>query len=146
MLKIFFSFQGRLGRLRYIMLCLAVIAIAIVAARGFSRLVALVGVPGEFQVYDWLVLLTYGTALLASLSLMARRLHDINLSGWWTPSVFLLYVVQGYFQEADRTVAAILTGILVLAAQLAIIFIPGSKCANNFGEVGSSAAPASKRH
>lgn len=142
MLNTFFSFQGRLGRLRYFMFSLVVIAIAVVVVRGLSRLVALVAAPEGIRIYYWLVLLTYGTAFFASLSLMVRRLHDIDLSGWWTPSVFLLYVVQGYFQEVDRLVAAILTGILVLAVQLAIIFTPGSKDANRFGEVAGSAAPA----
>lgn len=137
-----FSLQGRLGRLRYFLFNVAVVAIAAVAVFALTRLLPLVGTRQAISTLQGLVALTYVLAIIASLCLMVRRLHDFDQSGWWTLSVFLLYLVQGYFEAVDDLIAAILTGILVLAVHLAIILTPGSKDPNRFGEVpGSAAAP-----
>ncbi|MDR1854308.1 MAG: DUF805 domain-containing protein [Azoarcus sp.] len=80
------SFDGRLGRVRflawacvgYAALALAVVAVAVLAA--------IVGKPAYL-----LALLASFAAALFFLSLTVRRLHDINLSGWWclTPAALV---------------------------------------------------------
>lgn len=141
MLTTCFSFQGRLGRARYVIRSLAVIIVTAITVRVLPSLVTLVDVPPEYQLLDWMMLVSYGAATLAIMSLMARRLHDIGLSGWWTPSILLLYVVQSYFQLADRWVAAFVTGTGLAGAVLWIVLTPGTKENNSFGEPESSSAP-----
>lgn len=104
-----FSLQGRLGRLRYFLFNVAVVAIAALAVTALTRLMALVGDRQALSMIHGMVALTYVLAIIASLCLMVRRLHDFDQSGWWTPSVFLLHLVQGYFEAVDSLIAAILT-------------------------------------
>lgn len=141
MLTSCFSFQGRVGRVRYVTRSLAVIVIAAIAVRGLPILMPLLGVPDEHQINGWAILVSYGAATVAIMSLMARRLHDIGLSGWWTPSVMLLYVVQGFFQLDGLGVAAFVTGTGFAGLLLWIILTSGSKGNNSFGEPESSSAP-----
>ncbi|MGZ2484047.1 uncharacterized membrane protein YhaH (DUF805 family) [Rhizobium pisi] len=141
MLKTFWL-QGRLGRLRYFLFNVAVIAIAAAAVFALPRLLTLIGTRQAISMVQGLVALTYVLAIIASFCLMVRRLHDFDQSGWWTPSVFVLYVVNGYYEAADSMIGTIFTGIFLLAVHLAIILIPGSKNPNRFGEVpGSAGAP-----
>ncbi|MBX5165272.1 MULTISPECIES: DUF805 domain-containing protein [unclassified Rhizobium] len=136
-----FSLQGRLGRLRYFLFTVAVIAIAAITIFALTRLQTQIG-PRQAYSIQGLIALTYVLAIIASMCLMVRRLHDFDQSGWWTPSVFVLYLVQGYYEAVGSLTAVILTGILVLAAFLAIILTPGSRNPNRFGEVpGSAGAP-----
>ncbi|MBY5791792.1 DUF805 domain-containing protein [Rhizobium leguminosarum bv. viciae] len=138
-----FSLQGRLGRLRYFLFSVAVIAIAAAAVFVLTRLLTLVGTRQAFSIVQGLIALTYVLAIIASLCLMVRRLHDFDQSGGWTPSVLVIHLVYGYYDEVDSLIATILTGIFLLAVHLAIILTPGSKNPNRFGEVpGSAGAPA----
>ncbi|MBY3212284.1 DUF805 domain-containing protein [Rhizobium laguerreae] len=138
-----FSLQGRLGRLHYFLFSVAVIAIAAVAVFVLTRLLMLVETRQAFSMVQGLIALTYVLAIIASICLMVRRLHDFDQSGWWTPSVFVIHLVHGYYDAADSLIGTILTGIFLLAVHLAIILTPGSKNPNRFGEVpGSAGAPA----
>ncbi|WP_245487148.1 DUF805 domain-containing protein [Rhizobium acidisoli] len=140
-LKIF-SLRGRLGRLRYFLFTVAVIAIAAAAIFVLTRLLTLPGTRQAFSLVQGLVALTYLLAIIASLCLMARRLHDFDQSGWWTLSVFVLHLLYSYYQAVGSLTAVILMGIFLLAVHLAIILTPGSKNPNRFGEVpGAVGAP-----
>ncbi|PDT08642.1 DUF805 domain-containing protein [Rhizobium sp. M1] len=137
-----FSLRGRLGRLRYLLFNLAVVAIAAAAVFTLTRLLTLVGTRPAFSMVQGLVLLTYVLAIIASLCLMVRRLHDFDQSGWWTPSVFVLHLVYSYYEAVGSLIGEILMGSFLLAVHLAIILTPGSKNPNRFGEVpGSAGAP-----
>ncbi|MGO7171311.1 DUF805 domain-containing protein [Rhizobium leguminosarum] len=138
-----FSLQGRLGRLRYFLFSVAVIAIAAAAVFVLTRLLTLVGTRQAFSMVQGLIALTYVLAIIASLCLMVRRLHDFDQSGWWTPSVFVIHLVYANYDAVDSLIGTILTGIFLLAVHLAIILTPGSKNPNRFGEVpGFAGAPA----
>ena len=137
-----FSLHGRLGRLRYFLSNMAVIAFAAAAIFALTRLLTPVGTRQTIPMVEALVALTYVLAIIASLCLMVTRLHDFDQSGWWSPSVLLLHLVYSYFEAVGSLIGAILTGIFLLALHLAIILTPGSKTANRFGEVpGSAGAP-----
>lgn len=137
-----FSLQGRLNRLRYLLFNVAVVSIASVAVSALTRLMAQVGDRQALSIIHGMVALTYVLAIIASLCLMVRRLHDFDQSGWWTPSVVVLHLVYGYYEADDSLTGTILMGTLVLAVHVAIIVTPGSKSPNRFGEVpGSAIAP-----
>ncbi|RWX08984.1 DUF805 domain-containing protein [Rhizobium hidalgonense] len=134
-----FSLQGRLGRLRYFLFNVAVIAIAAITVFALNRLLTLVGPRQAFSIQG-LIALTYVLAIIASLCLIVRQLHDFDQSGWWTASVFVLHLVFSYYEAVGSLAAAILMGILVLAVHIAIFLTPDSKNPNRFGEVPVSAA------
>ncbi|RFB97404.1 DUF805 domain-containing protein [Rhizobium leguminosarum bv. trifolii] len=129
------SLRGRLGRLRYFLFTIAVIAIAAAALFVLTRLLTLAGTRQAFSTVQGLVALTYVLAIIASFCLMVRRLHDFDQSGWWTLSVLVLHLVYSHYQIAGSLTATILMGIILLAVHLAILLAPGSKNPNRFGEV-----------
>jgi len=137
-----FSLQGRLGRLRYFLISVIVVAMAAITISALSRLQVSVGTRQGASTLQGLLALTSVLAVIAYICLMVRRLHDFDQSGWWTLSVLVLYLVQGYYEAADNRIAAIITGILLLVVHLAVILTPGSKNPNRFGNVpGSTTAP-----
>ena len=53
-----------------------------------------------------LIVITYGFAVIASLSLVIRRLHDVNRSGWWYLITFtgigLLPLLYWFCKKGDE--------------------------------------------
>ncbi|MBX5297703.1 DUF805 domain-containing protein [Rhizobium sp. NLR12b] len=138
MLRIF-SLRGRLGRLRYFLFNVAVIAVAAAVVFALTHLLTLVGTREAISRVKELIALTYALALITSLCLMVMRLHDFDQSGSWTASVFMLHLLYGYYEAVGSLTAVILMSIFLLAVHLAIILTPGSKDPNRFGEVPGSA-------
>lgn len=104
-----FSFNGRLGRLRFFTyLVLSTMSLMFFAGIGAAILIPLspsagIGVYGAFI----LCMTVY------ALSLYVRRLHDLNNSGWWTLLIFV--------------------PLLNLLLFIYLLFFPGSKSINSFG-------------
>jgi uncharacterized membrane protein YhaH (DUF805 family) len=108
------SFNGRIGRLRYLaygvgtsfLLMLAMIplgaASALMGGEAASSGIATVG-----------VLVLYAAMIVVSVMFGKRRLNDLNRSGWW----FLLFLVP----------------IANLLLSIYMVFFPGSAGDNNFG-------------
>lgn len=103
------TFEGRLNRLAYCLMCLKLLIVYIIVclAGGFL-----------WQISEMLSAFLIGIATIAvtiaNISLTARRCHDLNRSGWWTISLFIPYVD--------------------LIAGLYLIFAPGTAGANDYGE------------
>ncbi|MFO1243004.1 MAG: DUF805 domain-containing protein [Rickettsiales bacterium] len=70
--------------------------------------------PDEFGVFGSIVMLGF---FLPALSVMVRRLHDVNKSGWWVLLVFIplvglvLFIVWGCLKgtEGENRFGAVLT-------------------------------------
>lgn len=134
-----FAFSGRLGRMRFFTyLALATIGVSIV---GSLAMVAL------SLVHEYLGIAAYAIAMIGSVvfsfSVYIRRLHDINASGWWS-ALLLLPIVAGIAATAvagndplSGASAAFtllgLTGLIVLALFLLLLFKPGNRESNHFG-------------
>lgn len=121
------SFQGRIGRLRYLAYALpAYLPLAIGLIAG--------GVLAGFFKFSFgleLALFVGGvlTAVL-SLRLIVLRLHDLNRSGWWC----LLWMVAGGAASATRSETMLLLAIALIAlGSLALTFWPGSRQSNSYG-------------
>ena len=65
---------------------------------------------------------------LLTLPIIVRRLHDINLSGWWILSCSILFYVLFYIKQFY--IVSILGTIFLLI----LIFKKGTKGPNRFGE------------
>ncbi|CDB35535.1 putative uncharacterized protein [Phascolarctobacterium sp. CAG:266] len=134
----YFSFKGRLNRKPFLMRLMMLGAISI-----FFVLIVINAEPhlkedpAHFatNVRKSLVFWVYYIPLIiASISLGVRRLHDLNLSGWWMllGSGALLSTVN-----TGNTAIDLAAAILFYIAQLFnlfLIFFRGTKWPNRFGE------------
>ncbi len=109
LLTMLFSKQGRINRLQYLgySLLLTIFMLAILLIADYFS-------GGNFEnsenpIVVTLVFLLYLVVLYSSIILAIKRFHDINASGWW----------------------AIL--IVIPLVPLVMLFIPGTKGPNNFG-------------
>ncbi len=126
----YFSFEGRLARLpffaRGIYLGVIALPVAMVSIFFFSR-EGLWWWLGISVVVAALVLLAVG-----SFSLTARRLHDLGLSGYhaiWVGAAQAAWVPLSYGPPE-----VILAGLPLAAVGLWLLFWPGNRGPNRFGE------------
>jgi uncharacterized membrane protein YhaH (DUF805 family) len=134
----FFSFSGRLGRGWFftglLVLCLLALSPALAvygsmlmeSEKGFYLSVAMLGaLTNSPPPWSWLIALCL--TLLTSwpyFALVAKRLHDIDVSGWWQLSWCVPSTLLGAFSE--------LSAALILIPMVALLFIEGDKRANRF--------------
>ena len=112
-----FTFNGRIGRLRYLaysvgtsfLLMLAMMVL--MPLLGVSTMVA--GETGGSIVGVIAMLVIYGAMLVLSVMFAKRRLNDLNRTGWW----FVLFIVP----------------IVNLLLTIYLIFFPGSEGSNDYG-------------
>lgn len=114
----FFSFSGRLGRLRYLAYAFAMFVLTWLAVMLFSVVVAGIGAASGGEAFGGalaigLVVILYGVMLLLSLMLAVQRIHDFNATGWLALLLLVPYV-------------NILFG-------LALWFVPGTNGENRYG-------------
>jgi uncharacterized membrane protein YhaH (DUF805 family) len=119
-------YDGRIGRLRFFLYLLLIGAIALVLA-----FLKDAGVRSSDEVL-WLL-------VIPGFMIFTKRLHDLNLSGWWNLIWILPFVVDAGL-TAILQVPNWLGNLLLwgnLGAQivflLGLLVIPGSRTANRFG-------------
>ena len=87
-----FSFKGRLNRARYLLVELALLALWVAALYGSSFLVS------SPVALSWVVAIPM---IWVNTATTAKRLHDLNRSGWWAVAVFVVnrlsYLYYGLF-------------------------------------------------
>jgi uncharacterized membrane protein YhaH (DUF805 family) len=129
----FFSFRGRIGRMRYIaymFACYLVAIVSILVATAISGAAA--GITGgDFSSFPIPLMILLGVIYLAIIVFWAifgkRRLNDLNRSGWW----LLLFFAPGIL-SAIHPILSVLV-ILTLALTVYMVFFPGSEDPNNYG-------------
>ena len=112
------SFQGRIGRLRYLAYNIGatfLLMLVMMPLIGMSTFVggAAGGETGMSAMGMVGIIVYYVAAILISVMYAKRRLNDLNRSGWW----FLLFIVP----------------IVNLLLAIYLIFFPGTEGSNNFG-------------
>lgn len=136
LLNKFFSFSGRLGRLSFLLRGMALgIATGVLFVVGASLFLGALWWLGLLVAIAALAVLAVGFG-----SLVARRLHDANFSGYhaiWLAPIELLGVLvpaalasEGV--DTSRFDDSIFTVIAVIGA--ALLLWPGTKGENRFGE------------
>jgi len=113
--KLFFNFEGRIDRIQFLIGHLILFAYTIFVPVLLSMvMVNLFGGTGNI-VTSLLIIAATIVSIVANFALIVKRLHDINLSGWWSLVVLIPYI-----------------GII---AVILIYFIPGTPTQNRFGPV-----------
>lgn len=119
------STDGRIGRLRYLAFGWPIIASAYVLGLLAAVIMPRHEVPGVIFVILFLVLLFW-----MPLRLVALRLHDVNRSGKWAPTLLLLPITIGVLGGLKMApVGAWLFWIVALL----LLFVPGSDGDNDYG-------------
>jgi uncharacterized membrane protein YhaH (DUF805 family) len=150
-LRAFVGFDGRIGRLIYFLgtMLLLVLAIALAAAAIGMYGMEYGTTPAETRILTlWSVAFEL-VLLYPMLTLTTKRLHDLDLSGWWNLAFWLpsiadnaaaLMGLSGTNQTPNR-LGDILDwlSLAVGIAWLALCLIPGTRGANRFGPDPSGA-------
>jgi len=140
-----FSLKGRLSRLDWWGSCILIYLLMIVgvAAGGAAG-----AIMASDEAYVSLIALAVILGTAASITIGVRRLHDMNLSGWWVLPVILvdIFLRLLYFRQLWETASATDPGTSIfLVAELLILavwfgLIPGTTGANRFGPVKKESA------
>ena len=111
------SFNGRIGRLRYLAYSIGTSFLLMLALMPLVGASALMGAGVDSSAMGaigmLLVMVIYIAMLVFSVMFAKRRLNDLNRSGWW----FLLFIVP----------------IVNLLLTIYLVFFPGTDGSNSFG-------------
>ncbi|MAP24494.1 MAG: hypothetical protein CMM87_03065 [Rickettsiales bacterium] len=111
-----FNFKGRANRLEYLMVNFS-----------FYFLGILYFLPDTS--FFSIVLVFYLFIILQIIRVTFRRLHDLNLSGWWMIGLLLTSIPLSFVEGPLFVIPVILFKI----GQFVILFIPGSNGSNQYG-------------
>jgi uncharacterized membrane protein YhaH (DUF805 family) len=144
-----FSFRGRIGRARFLLVQLALLAL---------WFVLMVKPPPQFSA-QWQALLfvwaTVITLIWINVTTTVKRLHDRNRSGWWAVAILVLnrlcYVYYGLFfglsfgvdisigEELLLVLLALAMSLLQTWVFIELVFLTGTEGANQYGPDPTSA-------
>ncbi len=117
-----FSFNGRIGRLRYLAYSFAVnvaLMLVMIPLMGASAFLGGAAGPESMGILAMAgMAVFYIVTIVISVMFCKRRLNDLNRSGWW----FLLFIVP----------------FLNIALAIYLLFFPGTDGSNNFGPAPSA--------
>lgn len=117
----FLDYKGRASRIEYASIYLLTMSLAII----LNILFSLLDNPSKF-----LLDAINGLFILATLSVTARRLHDLGYSGWLQMP---MVIIQKYI-GSDINVSLIILILVLLAFNLFLMFKEGQNTANKYGE------------
>ena len=133
--QLLFGFSGRLPRLRYFLLSLipAIVAFltGIIVAMNAGAGLAVFSEP--LLVGSIVVFVLVG---IVGLSLTVRRLHDLNLTGWWILAIWIVPSAVEYATVqwlSNPQLGSTLSSVIALAIGLWLWLAPGTRGANRFG-------------
>jgi len=143
-----FSFKGRLGRARYLIVELTLLALWVLALYGSSSLVS------SPEALSWVAAIPM---IWINTATTAKRLHDRNRSGWWAVAVFvvnrLFYLYYGLFfglafgvdisaaREMLLVMFAVALSLLQTWIVIELFFLIGTDGPNRFGPDPTRTAP-----
>ena len=126
------SFKGRARRKEFFGFYLFYILISFV----IQLFVALVsgGNPEAVQIIGWLISLFM---FLPILGVTVRRLHDVNYSGWWaaSPYVMVFFVISAMLLQTPVLMVFAVLAFLISFVPLVAFFFKSDMEENDYGEV-----------
>lgn len=142
----FFSFNGRIGRVRaiayiafldvVIYFCLEMFAsIFVTSTPSFDDSTLSGSIPLDFVSYSLSSLaVVFIIKFIFWLSITVRRLHDLNLSGWWVVLFpIILLVFTAILMHITNDYWYMVIGAVVILASIGINLWPGTKGINDYG-------------
>lgn len=145
----YFSFSGRIKRLSFFLRSLfllfttvGLILVSFLIATSIPHFYSPFYRPGAFVIIIFLLIflllvVAYVLTVVSYYALQVRRLHDLGLSGLWALGFFLLGIIGGVAGSPTingLTVVSIITSLIQFIYSLALLFWPGNKGPNRFGQ------------
>lgn len=135
---------GRLARLEYFQRTLSLIAPLVI----FSILIILASINNMNSYFAGSIVIKLGLwfgvifsiaftvySVIAGITLNIRRLHDVNLSGWWILGIYVIQILlSGILFSVVPAMADNLSLLFSFGIVMGYFFIPGTAGKNNFGE------------
>ena len=135
--------EGRIGRLQYlgyhcvayVLLLLALLAAFVIysitaalntalpGAEMVGIAVIIIGMIGAFGAYIW-----------SSVCISIKRLHDLDMPGWWYLGLWLLSVAGAVVQQ-DSPGLGLLCSLVALVGYVLLMVLPGTKGNNRFDRI-----------
>lgn len=133
--QVLFGFGGRLPRLRYFLLSLIPAIVAFLT----GIILAMNSGAGPAVFNEPLLIgciVLFVLAGIVGLGLTVRRLHDLNLTGWWILAIWIVpsAVEYGAVRLLDNPqLGSTLSSVVALLIGLWLWLAPGTRGANRFG-------------
>ena len=149
--KFCFSIKGRLGRKDFVLGYLGILSLALVTAGFFLVLIQILEGMKEQQGMYFYSPIVLGVMLIGVIicipyfsgliTIQIKRLHDLNLSGWWTLCLIILGMLQmiqeGEFQSLehlkDNIILSAVNVLLYLVVLYFMAFKKGTIGKNKYG-------------
>jgi len=162
MLRILFGFEGRIGRRNYLLAILGQSAVLTGMFLAFGTailsLFAMMGIemapgaatptPEELSPEQTLMasgvgiativfmIIVLGMSIYMGLAAQVKRLHDMNMSGWFTAVNFIAWPLSFSLIASDPSNGpiALLFSLVPFGLGIACLFFPGTRGPNQFGD------------
>ena len=134
----FFSFNGRINRLSYFLRVLLIIFGAFIIGFVLGFIYGLTGSSVSLVFLIPVGIVVSIAIFIACVSLVIRRLHDLNLSGIWYFVILGIGVTSSLLDQIFGELAPISSVVIFLNVISIIIFLvllfwPGTRGPNNYG-------------
>jgi uncharacterized membrane protein YhaH (DUF805 family) len=128
---LFFGFDGRIGRLTYLGASFLLTLVAVAANAAFLGLMARSEGAGALVLWTGFAAFFAAHGCVAG-ALMAKRLHDLDMSGAHAAWILAAAVMTGA-SAALAPALAVIFGLVTLVAGAVLIVVPGTRGPNRFG-------------
>jgi uncharacterized membrane protein YhaH (DUF805 family) len=109
-LRLLFSFFGRINRAKYWL------GIGIVYAFFFGPGIALPVLLSPNKIWPFILGLWMISGVISLLSIISKRLHDLSITAWWVPAVFVvLLLIAAFGVPLARHISNAVMGVLIIA-------------------------------
>ncbi|WP_051938269.1 DUF805 domain-containing protein [Ghiorsea bivora] len=121
-------FTGRSTREEYWMFTLIYLLVYLVLSA--------IALMFESQVFQVMLTILSFAVIIPSLSITARRLHDVGRSGWWqlSPYIGMVFSLVGIFQESKVLMISGAIFMLTLFVILLVFLVKPSEEDNKYGK------------
>ena len=120
-LEVFFSADGRMGRLPFLVACVVLIV-------PLSLYESVVEGGGALHWATGVVV--YPLLVFVAVCVLSKRLHDRGRSGWWSPLILLAFILVWPYPSSFWDVVGLL---FLIWAGVELALMPGEQGANRFG-------------
>lgn len=122
----FFQTKGRLNRKGYILRLIILLVLIFLCQIVMSQLA---NAQGNLRYAVFFFLITQFILLIGSFLIAARRLHDLNFSGYWSILIGIVHVSGLIIPDLQNIAQVIQLGITIF-----LMSIKGSKGENKYGK------------
>jgi len=140
MLRILFGFEGRIGRRNYLLAILGQSAVLTGMFLAFGTailsLFAMMGIEMVGIATIVFMIIVLGMSIYMGLAAQVKRLHDMNMSGWFTAVNFIAWPLSFSLIASDPSNGpiALLFSLVPFGLGIACLFFPGTRGPNQFGD------------